>query len=82
MVFNVRGRGLRDTLAIGVGKDKLERVYVIRDGFDAPPKYWKTNEWCYPYAYEDRDEKKLYVVYAMDKADCEMAVIPTDSLTE
>ena len=80
VVFNVRGRGLRDTLAIAVGKDKFDRVYVIRDGFDAPPKYWQTNEWCYPYAYEDREEKKLYVVYAMDKADCEMTVIPTDSL--
>lgn len=80
LVFNVAGRGYRDTLAIAVGKDKFERIYVIRDGFDAPPLYWGNNEWCYPYAYEDREQHKLYVVYAKDKADCELAVIPTESL--
>ena len=82
LVFNVVDRGLRDTLAIAVGKEKFERVYVIRDGFDAPPKYWRFNEWCYPYAYEDREQQKLYVVYAKDKADCELAIIPMQSLKQ
>ena len=44
------------------------------------PRFWKRNEWSYPYAYEDKETKKLYVAYAKNKEDCEIAIIPTESL--
>ena len=80
LIFSMRGRGYRDTLAIAVGYDNFDKIYIIRDGFDAPPKYMAKNEWCYPYAYEDTAAKKLYVVYAKNKEDCEMAVLPVENL--
>ncbi len=81
LVFNMRNRGYRDTLAIAIGQEQFEKVYLIRDGFDAPPKYWKTNEWSYPYAYEDREAGILYVGYAHNKENCEVIAIPKESLT-
>lgn len=85
LVFNMRDRGeasevCRDTLAIAVGKEDFSRVYLIRDGFDAPPSYWRYNEWCYPYAYEDAENGILYVAYAKNKENCEVAAIPVESL--
>ncbi len=86
LVFNPVGEGddinARDALCIAVGKDLYEKVYSIRHGFDAKPKFWTNNEWCYPYAYEDKETKNLYVVYAKNKEDCELAIIPTDTLSE
>ena len=67
----------RDTLCILTGKDTFDRAHIVRHGFAEPPKFWRKNEWCYPYAYEDTEEKKLYVVYARNKEDCELAIIPT-----
>lgn len=82
IAFNMRDRGqgntadiCRDTLAIATGKDGFEKVYLLRDGFDAPPHYWRYNEWCYPYAYEDAENGKLYVAYAKNKENCELAVL-------
>lgn len=83
LVFNVRDRGEkigRDTLAIAVGNGRFERVYLIRDGFEAPPVFWQYNEWSYPYAFEDTENGLLYVAYAKNKEHCEIAVIPTASL--
>ena len=83
LVFNMRDRGAeisRDTLAVAVGKERFDRVYLIRDGFEAPPTFWRYNEWCYPYAYEDTETGMLYVAYAKNKEHCEIAAIPVESL--
>lgn len=80
VVFTVKSEGYRDTLCIAVGRKKFERIYLIRHGFDASPKFQPCNEWCYPYAYEDRESEMLYVVYSKNKEDCELAIIPVESL--
>ncbi len=81
LVFNMAERGYRDTLAITVGKDTFEKIYIIRDGFDQKPKYQPSNEWSYPYAYEDKESGLLYVTYNHDKEDNEISVIPISSLS-
>lgn len=78
LLFNARTGKWRDSLCIAVGDELFDKVYIIRYGFETPPKYWNTNEWCYPYAHEA--DGKLYVVYAKNKEDCEMAVIPVEAL--
>ncbi len=78
LIFNFRGRGNRDTLAIALGKQFFDRIYLLRDGFSAPPKFRKDTQWCYPSAYEFNDH--LYVVYAKNKEDCEMAILPLENL--
>lgn len=78
LVFTLKDRGFRDTLAIAVGNDTFERVYIIRDGFESKPVFSSLNEWCYPYAYEDGG--KLFVAYTKNKEDCELAIIPISSL--
>ena len=78
IVFNAQGEKYRDTLCVAVGEEYFERVYIIRHGFDKPPVFQEINEWCYPYAYED--EGKLYVIYANNKENCELAIIPLESL--
>lgn len=80
LVFSLSVKGHRDVMAIAVGKDLFERAYVIRNGFDAPGKFYN-NQWCYPYAYEDVENKLLYVAYTKNKEDCEMIRIPVDSLS-
>ena len=84
LVFNMKGKQYRDTLCIAVGKEAFERVYRIRHGFDRPPVFETTtsNQWCYPYAWEDREKGLLYVVYAKNKEDCELAILPIKSLEE
>lgn len=79
IVFNLQGRN-RDTLVIATGYGAFDKVQIIRDGFDALPKYWDNNEWCYPYAFEDAEQKKLFVTYAKNKEDCEIAIIPLENL--
>ena len=84
LVFNMRN-GIqngesRDTLAIAVGRESFDRVYLIRRGFTHKPRWWFQNEWCYPYAYEDETSRTLHVVYALDKEDCEMASVPVSAL--
>ena len=83
IVFTVKGeeKYTRNTLAIGIGKDGVfSNVYVIRNGFEETPQFGFNKEWCYPYAYEDIDEGKLYVVYSKNKQDAELAIIPIESL--
>ncbi len=81
LVFSSKKENNRDTLCIAIGKNGIfDKVFLIRYGFDAPPKYWLYNEWCYPYAYEDGGS--LYVVYAKNKEDCELAILPINSLCE
>ncbi len=80
LVFNAKSEKYRETLCIATGRELFDKVYVIRHGFEKPPTFWNTNEWCYPYAYEA--DGNLYVVYAKNKEDCELAVIPLESLDE
>ena len=81
LVFSSKDETYRDTLCIAVGNDSFDRIYVIRHGFDELPRFFLANEWCYPYAYEDEENKKLYVVYAKNKEDCELAIIPIESIS-
>ena len=60
------------------GKEFFDKVYVIRHGFDTAPRFFTNNEWSYPYAYEA--DGNLYVVYAKNKEDCELAIIPTEDI--
>ncbi len=80
IVFTVKSENYRDTLCIAVGKEYYDRVYLIRHGFEEKPKFQGANEWSYPYAYEDVENGKLYVVYSKNKEDCELAIIPVESL--
>ena len=80
LVFNAKSEKYRETLCITVGNGAFERVYLIRHGFDTKPRHQRVNEWCYPYAWEDRAAGKLYVIYAKNKEDCELAIIPLESL--
>ena len=81
IVFNLKRQKRRETLCIAIGKEQFDTVYVIRHGFDKPPMYYRDNEWCYPYAYEDKESNKLYVVYAKNKEDCELSIIPVEELS-
>lgn len=78
LVFNAKSEKYRETLCIATGKELFDKVYLIRHGFEEPPVFWNINEWCYPYAYEA--DGNLYVVYAKNKEDCELAIIPIESL--
>lgn len=78
IVFNAKSEKYRETLCIATGRESFDKVYVIRHGFDCLPRFWNTNEWCYPYACEA--DGNLYVVYAKNKEDCELAIIPLDSI--
>ena len=83
LVFNMRDRGAsigRDTLAIAVGRECFEKVYLLRDGFDHPPFHWRYNEWSYPYVCEDSENGKLYIAYSKNKEDCEVAVLSIKEL--
>lgn len=80
LVFNAPSKKYREVLCIATGGDCLEKVFCIRKGFEEKPKFQYVNEWCYPYAYEDTDEDKLYVVYTKNKEDCELAIIPLESI--
>lgn len=81
LVFNMRGEQYRDTLCIAAGRGSFERIYLLRHGFEAPPAFQKNNQWCYPYAYEDAEKQLLYVIYAKNKEDCELAILPIHALT-
>lgn len=78
IVFNAKSENYRETLCVATGRELFDKVYVIRHGFEKPPSFWSMNEWCYPYAYEA--DGNLYVVYAKNKEDCELAIIPLESL--
>ena len=80
LVFSSKVKGYRDTMCIAIGKEGFDKSFIIRHGFDKPPRFWKRNEWSYPYAYEDKETQKLYVAYAKNKEDCEVAIIPIESL--
>lgn len=82
LVFNARSEDYRETLCLALGRDCFDKVYRIRHGFDAPPRFWRFNEWSYPYAFEDRAQGVLYVAYDQNKENCELAVIPLAGLTE
>ena len=79
---NPKSENYRETLCIATGEKRFDKVYVIRHGFDKAPELWRNNEWCYPYAYEDVDNNKLYVVYSKNKEDCELAITRLESIEE
>ena len=78
LVFNAPARQ-RSRLVIAAGRESLERVYTIRDGFTVRPRFNTWQEWSYPYAYEA--DGRLYVIYNVNKEDAEAAVIPVESLS-
>ncbi|MBO5646360.1 MAG: exo-alpha-sialidase [Clostridia bacterium] len=81
LIFNAETAVYREALCIAIGDSYFRRVFLLRRGFDAPPRFWGQNEWCYPYAWEDREAGLLYVIYAKNKEDCELAILPTTQLT-
>jgi len=74
----------RNILGIAVGRPGspyLEKVWRIRDGVSEQPRFpgrAKSPQWSYPYAFEHGGS--LYVVYSVGKEDCEMSVIPLETL--
>lgn len=81
LLFNAETAAYREALCIAVGRECFERVFLLRRGFDAPPRFRSQTEWCYPYAWEDREAGLLYTVYAKNKEDCELAILPISRLT-
>ncbi len=75
----------RDWLLIAVsrpGARHFAKLYRIRYG-TAPtmrfPGRYKSGSWAYPNACEH--DSKLYVVYSVNKEDCELSIIPVDCLS-
>ncbi len=79
IVYNL---GSRATMMISVGEKDgsygFTTSYILKNVFDSKPVYWASNEWSYPYAYEA--DGNLYVVYAKNKEDCELAIVPLSSI--
>ncbi len=82
IVINMKDR---DALIIAVGKPGehgVSKLYKVRYGsppmefgYDGPSH---PGEYAYPYSVEH--DGKLYVTYSVNKADCEVAIIPIESL--
>jgi len=79
LLFNAPSENYRETLCIALGDTTFDEIYLLRHGYASPPKYWMNSEWCYPYACEANGN--LYVVYARNKEDCELAILPIESLS-
>jgi len=76
--------GNRDTLVIAVsrpGQSEFVRAWSIRNG-RKPEVYYQGRTaggaWAYPCAHEH--DGKLYVVYSVQKLECELAIIPIGAL--
>ena len=74
----------RDTLVVSVGRpgeNTLSSMWRIRHGKSEPPRFSgaaKSKQWSYPYGYEH--DGKLYIVYSVGKEDCDLTIIPVESL--
>lgn len=70
------------TIAVGgPGQKRLCRMWRIRDGRTRQPVFpgqAKNPGWQYPDAYEF--DGNLYVIYSVGKEDCELAIVPIESL--
>ena len=67
-------------IAVG-GKDGsygFSKFYYIRSGYNTEAQFFDSKQWAYPYAVEE--DGKLYVVYSEHKENCELAIIPVESL--
>ncbi len=87
LVYNMpvgRNGNDRRVLAIAVtapGGNRFERVFAVRAFGDTGPRtvgHYKGVGWQYPYAHES--DGKLYVVYARAKEDCDLSILPIESL--
>ena len=80
LIYNYVNRG---TMMIAVGPTDgslgFSTAYLIRNGFKTEPRFLNNRQWAYPYAVEENG--KLYVGYAENKENCELAIIPVSSLT-
>ncbi len=74
----------RNALCMAVtacGESTFSNVFAIRTFGETAPRtqgQYKNHGWQYPYAHEH--DGHLYVVYARAKEDCELSVIPVNSL--
>lgn len=70
------------TIAVGdPGKFRLNKIWRISRGTPLPllyPGHAKGRQYSYPSAVEFKE--KLYVVYSVNKEDCELAIIPLEVL--
>lgn len=67
-------------IAVG-GKDGsygFSKFYYVRSGYNTEAQFFDSKQWAYPYAVEE--DGKLYVVYSEHKENCELAIIPIESL--
>lgn len=80
LIYNTGGS--REKLVIAIGKPDgsygFENIYLIKNGYEKNSQFGFAKQWAYPYAVEE--DGKLYVVYAENKEDCELSVIPVSSL--
>jgi len=81
--YLIYNHGSRATMMISVGNSNgsygFVTPYLIRNGYVTEPAFLNNRQWAYPYAVEE--DGKLYVVYAENKENCELAIIPVSSLT-
>ena len=84
LVSNSSGTSIRWPLTIAVsapGERVLRRNWRIRDGKTIQPRFdgkHKNHGWQYPGVWEH--ESNVYVIYSVGKEDCEVAILPLNSL--
>lgn len=75
--------GTREKLVIAIGNPDgsygFHNIYLIKSGYEKQSQFGFSKQWAYPYAVEE--DGYLYVVYAENKEDCELSIIPISSLT-
>jgi len=77
IVHNLKTSAYREKLAISLSKpDQIlfEKTYLIKDGYDRDPRFaCGSHQFAYPYTLEF--EGKLYIIYAVNKEDCDLSIL-------
>ena len=71
------------TIAVGApGERTLRKMWLVRDGKTVQPRLegkGKREGWQYPGVWDH--EGNVYVIYSVGKEDCEVAILPLESLS-
>ena len=71
------------TIAVGApGERTLRKMWLVRDGKTVQPRLegaHKSKGWQYPGVWEH--DGKVYVIYSVGQEDCEVAILPLESLS-
>ena len=80
LIYNYDSARSKLVIAIGEpdGSYGFTKQYFIRDGFEKESVYPFKQGWAYPYAVEE--DGYLYIGYAENKQNCEIAKVPISSL--